>query len=364
MTQALDKLNSLGIALLGEERFSEAETLYGALLDLSDAYAPAYLGVYMAKNALANQDALIAQLSYLDQWALVEDPMLSAAYRLGDSELQAMLKAAISAPASAKPANNVDADAFAALGARIAELAAAVKEQKEIEYASDSIFARKKHAEAVAKLEELEPELASCKAERQKLIMDIISAGRADLLAVGDRFNYGNFPQDSRNASPSPISWHVISDSEGYIVALADKLLEIAPMNNRNAPCTWGSSYLKGWLNTSFLNSAFSASERVHLQDVANSGKVSILTYGEYRITSEDIKKTAFTKYVTEGFSDSYARSLFWLRNNSDMDNLGCPQPLSAFPFADSFYSFAPDRSSHVYKARLGVRPVIRFKRK
>lgn len=82
----------------------------------------------------------------------------------------------------------------------------------------------------------------------------------------GTRWNsiyFGNYFQSDTSAKKKePIRWRVLSVHGNDAFLIADKNLDVQPYNISNTSTTWEKSSLRKWLNTTFLNTAFTPAEQ------------------------------------------------------------------------------------------------------
>ena len=82
----------------------------------------------------------------------------------------------------------------------------------------------------------------------------------------GTRWNsiyFGNYFQSDTSATKKePIQWRVLSVHGNDAFLIADKNLDVQPYNTGNTSTTWEKSSLRKWLNTTFLNTAFTPAEQ------------------------------------------------------------------------------------------------------
>lgn len=72
---------------------------------------------------------------------------------------------------------------------------------------------------------------------------------------VGDTFTYGNYLGD-------PISWLVLDvDDDGNYLVISEKIIEGKEYHEEEVPVTWEDCSLRTWLNTEFMNEAFTDEE-------------------------------------------------------------------------------------------------------
>ena len=81
---------------------------------------------------------------------------------------------------------------------------------------------------------------------------------------VGDVIKFGDYPQGA-NGEVKPIEWQVLRrDNEGVLV-ISKYALDCQPYNEVFVNITWSQCTLRRWLNSEFINKAFSESERAQI---------------------------------------------------------------------------------------------------
>lgn len=337
--------------LLASRDWSAAQDFYSHLLNITDTYSPALLGMYMAKNELADMDALFAHLAIEGQSILMENDLLLGALKYADPILTAKIKEAVNSEALFQ--KNSDA-VLAAIAIR-EDIA---KTQTEIETllanSKNRVHPRSERKTMKQQAEELSAGLAGKYAALSAALHDVIVLGRTDLLNIGDRFLLGCYQQESLPAAPSPISWRVISRDDRHITAVSEYILDILPITSENRPCIWHNSSLKYWLNNDFLNHAFTASERLRFFENGHLGKVSIPSEHEFKTYL--YRKKCVTPLTQYSESRRAAEEpTFWLRSDS-------LTPAGVFPYVNSYD--ISQNPAHVYRGKHGVRPMIYLKLK
>ncbi len=78
--------------------------------------------------------------------------------------------------------------------------------------------------------------------------------------SVGSRVTFGRYPQSSD--TPEPIVWRVLDITDGKALMISESLLDCKKYNESSENVTWETCTLRRWLNSEFLNRAFSAEER------------------------------------------------------------------------------------------------------
>lgn len=74
---------------------------------------------------------------------------------------------------------------------------------------------------------------------------------------------FGRYESDNKlQNGKEPIKWRVLDKTDGNVLLLADRILDIQPYNRVYDFSTWETCTLRTWLNDTFINEAFSAEER------------------------------------------------------------------------------------------------------
>ena len=81
-------------------------------------------------------------------------------------------------------------------------------------------------------------------------------------IRIGDYVYLGHYEQNGSTADGAEsIRWLVIDRNGSDLFLISDKALENLPFNKKSDGTAWAGSYLRQWLNGSFLSSAFTAEE-------------------------------------------------------------------------------------------------------
>ena len=81
---------------------------------------------------------------------------------------------------------------------------------------------------------------------------------------LGNVVTFGRYEQDNSTANgPEPIEWVVLDVQDGKALLLSQYGLDARPYNSDSMDMTWEKCTLRGWLNSEFLKSSFSAEEQV-----------------------------------------------------------------------------------------------------
>ena len=88
-----------------------------------------------------------------------------------------------------------------------------------------------------------------------------------DGISVGDHIMFGNYQQKT-DAGPEPIEWRVLEIKDDEALIISEYILEPHVYHIEMEDITWEDSSLRKWLNGDFYDTAFSASEKSHIQTV------------------------------------------------------------------------------------------------
>lgn len=94
---------------------------------------------------------------------------------------------------------------------------------------------------------------------------------------AGDIVSFGRYPQNSY--APEPIAWRILDIINGSALMISESLIDCRPYNDTRDPVSWEDSTLRRWLNSEFLNTAFSADEQKRIKAVRNNNQNN-LRYG------------------------------------------------------------------------------------
>ena len=159
---------------------------------------------------------------------------------------------------------------------------------------------------------------------------------------VGDIVYFGTYEQDNDTTNgKEDIEWLVLAKENNRVLVISDKALDCQPYNSSDTRVTWETCSLRTWLNTDFVNDAFSDGEKAMIPTVtvsadknpqydtdpgnATKDKVFLLSIveAEKYFTSDEARKCVPTEYaISNGAytSDSYTKGgkatcCWWLRS-------------------------------------------------
>ena len=85
----------------------------------------------------------------------------------------------------------------------------------------------------------------------------------------GSRIFFGACEQENDfSAGSKPIEWRVLEKRDDRILVISEYGLEAEPYHNKRTSVTWETCSLRAWLNSEFLNTAFTAEERMLIPTV------------------------------------------------------------------------------------------------
>ena len=88
---------------------------------------------------------------------------------------------------------------------------------------------------------------------------------------VGDVIKFGKYTQSSTSATAKVIEWQVLDKQDGKALVISKRALDGRKYNETVESVTWETCSLRAWLNTEFLDKAFSAEERAAIPTVTVS---------------------------------------------------------------------------------------------
>lgn len=89
------------------------------------------------------------------------------------------------------------------------------------------------------------------------------SQNKQSSVEVGDIYTFGTYPQDNDTSNgKQPIKWLVLAKEDNKILLISEKALDCQKYNDFFAYVTWETCSLRKWLNSTFLNTAFSPTEQ------------------------------------------------------------------------------------------------------
>lgn len=152
---------------------------------------------------------------------------------------------------------------------------------------------------------------------------------------AGDSVFFGLYEQDSNaEKGKEPIEWLVLDEVDNKVLVISKYALDCKKYNDEYVECTWESSSLRKWLNSDFINEAFTDAEKGMLvtSDVpadpnsdydtepgnATQDQVFLLSQAEMEryLTTEEERMCRPTDYAKENgaFGNHANYCNWWLR--------------------------------------------------
>ena len=121
---------------------------------------------------------------------------------------------------------------------------------------------------------------------------------------------FGTYPATA-DGTPAPITWYIVTEQDDKQLLLAKNVLDCKPMNTEMAKLDWETCSLRSWLNSEFLEIAFSADE------AAQIAEVSIKDAGNGDFFVEGMKETTDRIFIPSMDElDTYFGAKTWTATN------------------------------------------------
>lgn len=124
-----------------------------------------------------------------------------------------------------------------------------------------------------------------------------------------------------------PIEWRVLDVSSDGVLLISEKILENRQWNSSYTSITYAESTIREWLNTTFYNTAFTASERAKINSTRLKNDSGANTTDKVFLLSDDeVLNTKYFKNKSDriAYLTAYAgsgSSWWWLRSQSGYSN-------------------------------------------
>ena len=109
-----------------------------------------------------------------------------------------------------------------------------------------------------------------------------------------------------------PIQWRVLSNTNGELFVMAEKILDSRAYTQALTPVTWETSDLRAWLNNNFYDTAFTADEKVRIETslVVNDDHPVYHTEGG-NDTNDKVYLLSYNEAINTayGFNSSYSKA-------------------------------------------------------
>ena len=138
----------------------------------------------------------------------------------------------------------------------------------------------------------------------------------------GDTVKFGHYEQDGNTANGAEeIEWIVMEKSEGQMVLFSKYILETMAFDT-NKSNSWNNSTLKAWLNSTFMESAFSDEEQAKIQ-TTSAGSVYLFSEEELEkyygnLSSYSVYSKLVAKLTQQASFNYGGQSWWWWTRTSD----------------------------------------------
>lgn len=125
---------------------------------------------------------------------------------------------------------------------------------------------------------------------------------------VGDVIKFGHYEQDNKNNGKEDIEWLVLAKENNKILVISKYILDCQQYHSSDNNVTWETCTLRSWLNNTFVDTAFSGSEKNKIMTVTVTAENNP-TYGTD--AGNDVQDKVFLLSISESdlyFSSSSSR--------------------------------------------------------
>lgn len=190
---------------------------------------------------------------------------------------------------------------------------------------------------------------------------------------IGDTVRFGFYEQDNDISNGQEnIEWLVLAKQDNKILVISDKALDCMPYNNEKyTKVTWETCALRKWLNSYFINSAFSSEEKAKIPTVtvsadknpkystdpgnATQDQVFLLSIAEAEkyFSSNSARRCTPTEYAIANGAERSC--LWWLRSPGKYSEHAADVQSGG----DIYYAGYLYRTISAYDGDLAVRPAM-----
>lgn len=164
------------------------------------------------------------------------------------------------------------------------------------------------------------------------LLMCLLFAFAPAEVASGSMITFGCWHQDADAQDNTPIEWRVLEVQEDRVLLLSDMALDARPYDLYRVDAVWENCTLRAWLNTEFLNEAFTPDEQKAIlvttldngaECLPTEDKMFLLNYSEgIGYLSPEEFTARYTRYAAR--KDGMTSLAFsWTRESRRMINMG-----------------------------------------
>ncbi|MBR3868493.1 MAG: zinc ribbon domain-containing protein [Clostridia bacterium] len=199
----------------------------------------------------------------------------------------------------------------------------------------------------------------------EQITFNIINDIELPIYKVGDILEFGSYEQDGNvNNGKEPVEWIVfdVDEPDDYGVneyryhLVSRSALDAKPYNNTAGNVRWATSSIRKWLNSDFLNNAFSNDELQSLC-VINEDCVRLLSKAYVKQAFPDSESAKATATVYAQMTGAYTENGYcgyWLIDSGDVDNAAARVNI----YGEILTSYSESEGG-VERTDYSVRPVI-----
>ena len=117
----------------------------------------------------------------------------------------------------------------------------------------------------------------------------------------------GKYVQDSAGNKESDITWRVLDRKDDKMMLISEKIIDHCQFSKKNKN-NWKNSDVRAWLNSEFMNNAFTPEEQTLILKNCDGDYVSFLTLDEYSeyFNGPNDAKARFTDYSRKKAEEDY----------------------------------------------------------
>lgn len=103
-----------------------------------------------------------------------------------------------------------------------------------------------------------------------------VDIGNINNINIGDTYIFGSYEQDNNiENGKEPIEWIVLDKQDSKILVISKYALDSKAFNEERIETSWENCTLRTWLNSTFINQAFSSKEQAYIPTVTITPEIS-----------------------------------------------------------------------------------------
>ena len=109
-------------------------------------------------------------------------------------------------------------------------------------------------------------------AEKANSIYNKYKTEKIKIANIGDYIYFGEYEQDNDTSNgKEDICWIVLAKENNQILVISEKALDCKKYHTTDTSVTWETCFIRGWLNETFFNSAFSIDDQAQVKNTTVS---------------------------------------------------------------------------------------------